>query len=306
MPSSNMRLPVVHHPAYQAQLRPGHRFPMGKFRRLAEVLVEKRIVAAEGFLRPVEAPPGWLMLAHDPAYVTAVFGSTVDAAAERRIGFPVDAAVARRARLAASGTLLAARMALDAGIACNTAGGGHHAAFGHGAGFCVFNDVAVAARVLLAEGAVGRIAVIDCDVHQGDGTASVFADDDRVFTLSVHAEANFPLRKVAGDLDIGLPDETGDDDYLAVLQAHVPAMLEQIRPDLVFYNAGVDPHGDDRLGRLALTDDGLRARDEMVLRECLKRNVGVAGVIGGGYADDIATLARRHAILHETAASLVP
>jgi acetoin utilization deacetylase AcuC-like enzyme len=301
-----MRLPVVHHPAYQAQLRPGHRFPMGKFRRLAEVLVEKRIVAADGFLSPVEAPPGWLMLAHDPAYVTAVLGGTVDAAAERRIGFPVDAAVARRARLAASGTLLAARLALDAGIACNTAGGGHHAAFGHGAGFCVFNDVAVAARVLLAEGAVGRIAVIDCDVHQGDGTASVFADDDRVFTVSVHAEANFPLRKMAGDLDIGLPDGTGDDDYLAVLQAHVPAMLDRIRPDLVFYNAGVDPHGDDRLGRLALTDDGLRARDEMVLRECLKRNVAAAGVIGGGYADDIDVLARRHAILHETAAGLVP
>ena len=306
MPSSITRLPVVHHPAYQAPLRPGHRFPMGKFRRLAEVLVEKRIVDAGRFLAPVEAPPGWLMLAHDPAYVTAVFGGKVDAAAERRIGFAVDAAITRRACLAASGTLLAARLALDAGIACNTAGGGHHAAFGHGAGFCVFNDVAVAARVLLAEGAVGRIAVIDCDVHQGDGTAAIFAGDDRVFTFSIHAEANFPARKIAGDLDIGLPDGTGDDDYLAVLRAHLPAVLDRIRPDLVVYNAGIDPHGEDRLGRLALTDDGLRARDELVLRECLKRSVAVAGVIGGGYADDVDTLARRHAILHETAAGLVP
>jgi acetoin utilization deacetylase AcuC-like enzyme len=301
-----MRLPVVHHPAYQAFLRPGHRFPMGKFHRLAEVLVEKRIVDAEGFFAPVEAPAGWLMLAHDPAYVASVLGGTVDAAVERRIGFPVDAAVARRARLAASGTLLAARLALETGIACNTAGGGHHAAFGHGAGFCVFNDVAIAARVLLAEGTVGSIAVIDCDVHQGDGTAAIFSGDERVFTVSVHAESNFPTRKVAGDLDIGLPDETVDDDYLAVLEAHLPAMLDRIRPELVFYNAGIDPHGDDQLGRLALTDDGLRARDDLILRECLKRNAAVAGVIGGGYGDDIDTLARRHAILHETAAGLVP
>jgi acetoin utilization deacetylase AcuC-like enzyme len=306
MPSSIMRLPVVHHPAYQASLRPGHRFPMGKFRRLAEVLVERRIVDAERFFAPVEAPAGWLMLAHDPGYVTAVLGGTVDASIERRIGFSVDTAVARRARLAASGTLLAARLALEAGIACNTAGGGHHAAFGHGAGFCVFNDVAIAARVLLAEGAVGRVAVIDCDVHQGDGTAAIFSGDERVFTVSVHAESNFPARKVAGDLDIGLPDETGDDGYLAVLEAHLPAVLDRVRPELVFYNAGIDPHGDDHLGRLALTDDGLRARDDLILRECLKRNVAVAGVIGGGYGDDIDTLARRHAILHETAAGLVP
>ena len=306
MASSIMRLPVVHHPAYQASLRPGHRFPMGKFRRLAEVLVEKKIVDAERFFAPVEAPAGWLLLAHDPAYVTAVLGGTVDASIERRIGFSVDAAVARRARLAASGTLLAARLALEAGIACNTAGGGHHAAFGHGAGFCVFNDVAIAARVLLAEGAVGRVAVIDCDVHQGDGTAAIFSGDERVFTVSVHAESNFPARKVAGDLDIGLPDETGDDGYLAVLEAHLPAVIDRIRPELVFYNAGVDPHGDDHLGRLALTDGGLRARDDLILRECLKRNVAVAGVIGGGYGDDIDTLARRHAILHETAAALVP
>jgi len=306
MASSITRLPVVHHPAYQASLRPGHRFPMGKFRRLAEVLVEKKIVDAERFFAPVEAPAGWLLLAHDPAYVTAVLGGTVDASIERRIGFSVDAAVARRARLAASGTLLAARLALEAGIACNTAGGGHHAAFGHGAGFCVFNDVAIAARVLLAEGAVGRVAVIDCDVHQGDGTAAIFSGDERVFTVSVHAESNFPARKVAGDLDIGLPDETGDDGYLAVLEAHLPAVIDRIRPELVFYNAGVDPHGDDHLGRLALTDGGLRARDDLILRECLKRNVAVAGVIGGGYGDDIDTLARRHAILHETATRLVP
>lgn len=306
MPSSITRLPVVHHPDYQAPLRQGHRFPMGKFRRLAEVLVERRIVGVDRFLAPVEAPSGWLTLAHDPAYVAAVLGGTVDAAIERRIGFPVTAAVARRARLAASGTLLAARMALEAGVACNTAGGGHHAAVGHGAGFCVFNDVAVAARVLLAEGSVARVAVIDCDVHQGDGTAAVFRDDDRVYTVSVHAEGNFPVRKVAGDFDIGLPDGTGDDDYLAVLEAHVPALLDRVRPDLVFYNAGVDPHGEDRLGRLALTDEGLRTRDHLVLRECLKRNVAVAGVIGGGYGDDVDILARRHAILHETAAGLIP
>ena len=305
MPPSSTPLPVMHHPDYQAPLEPGHRFPMGKFRRLAEVLVEDGHVAPDGFIEPIEAPRGWLELAHDEAYVEAVLSSSLDREAERRIGFPVTPAVARRGCLATSGTVLAGRMALEHGIACNTAGGSHHAASGHGAGFCVFNDVAVAARVLLAEGSVTRILVVDLDVHQGDGTAEILHDDDRTFTFSMHAERNFPARKTNSDLDISLPDATGDSDYMAVLEEQLPALLETFRPDLVFYNAGVDPHVDDRLGRLNLSDEGLRNRDTFVIDTCLGRSIPLAGVIGGGYADDVDVLARRHAILHETAASLI-
>ena len=305
MASSTTPLPVVHHPDYQAPLRPDHRFPMGKFRRLAEVLVEDGYVAPGGFYEPIEAPLGWLTLAHDESYVAAAVGGRLDEKAERRIGFPVTQAVVRRGRLASSGTVLAGRLALEHGLACNTAGGGHHAAFAHGAGFCVFNDVAIASRVLLSEGAVRRIMVIDLDVHQGDGTADIMSGDDRVFTLSIHAERNFPARKKRSDLDIGLPDGTEDGNYLSLVESRLPDLLDTLKPDLVFYNAGVDPHADDRLGRLSLSDDGLRARDTLVLEMCLRRSMPVAGVIGGGYANDVDVLARRHAILHETAASLI-
>lgn len=305
MPPSSTPLPVMHHPDYQASIESGHRFPMGKFRRLAEVLVEDGHVPPDGFIEPIEAPRRWLELGHDEAYVEAVLSNSLDREAERRIGFAVTPAVARRGRLASSGTVLAGRLALEHGIACNTAGGSHHAASGHGAGFCVFNDVAIAARVLLSEGVVARVLVVDLDVHQGDGTAEILHGDERVFTFSIHAERNFPARKTVSDLDIGLPDGTGDGDYMSVLEEHLPAVLETSRPDLVFYNAGVDPHADDRLGRLNLSDGGLRTRDTLVIESCLQRSIPLAGVIGGGYADDVDVLARRHAILHETAASLI-
>ena len=263
MASSTTPLPVVHHPDYQAPLRPDHRFPMGKFRRLAEVLVEDGHVAPGGYYEPIESPLGWLTLAHDQDYVAAAVGGRLDERAERRIGFPVTEAVVRRGRLASSGTVLAGRLALEHGLACNTAGGGHHAAFAYGAGFCVFNDVAIASRVLLSEGAVRRIMVIDLDVHQGDGTADIMAGDDRVYTLSIHAERNFPARKKKSDLDIGLADGTDDSEYLAVIESRLPGLLNTVRPQLVFYNAGVDPHADDRLGRLsaALVDVAARAEN---------------------------------------------
>ena len=208
----------------------------------------------------------------------------------------------RRARAATGGTLLTARLALLNGLACNTAGGSHHAAADYGAGFCLFNDVAVAARALLDEGQVNRILVVDLDTHQGDGTAFIFSGEPRVFTFSVHAAKNFPARRAVSDLDVDLPDATGDDAYLSAVAEHLPGLVDRLRPDLVFYNAGVDPHEGDRLGRLALTDAGLAARDAYVLETCLSRGAPVAGVIGGGYGPDNRVLALRHAHLHREAA----
>lgn len=297
-----MPLAVVHHPAFVADLPAGHRFPMGKFGRLAEVLVDDGIVAPGGFHVPAEAPRSWLTLVHDDAYVDAVLAAAVPARIVREIGLPVDASVARRARTATAGTVLTARLALEHGIACNTAGGSHHARRAQGAGFCIFNDVAVAARVLLADGVEPPILVIDCDVHQGDGTADIFRDDPAVFTLSIHGERNYPVRKLPGDLDIGLPDGMTDGAYLDRLADSLPALLDRLRPSLVFYNAGVDPHAEDRLGRMALTDLGLAIRDRTVIGEVRRRGIPLAGVIGGGYMADIDRLARRHATLHRVAA----
>lgn len=296
--------PIVHHPAYQAEIPDGHRFPMGKFRRLAEVLVEEGIVAPGGFHRPEPAAEAWLRLAHDGAYVDQVLTGAVPPKVAREIGFPMSDSVVLRARAATGGTVLAARLALDHGIALNTAGGSHHARRDQGAGFCVFNDVAVAAAVLLAERAVRRVLVIDLDVHQGDGTADVFAGDPRVTTLSVHAERNYPYRKIPSTLDVGLPDAEGDEAYLARLAELVGPVIDGCRPDIVFYNAGVDPHRDDRLGRLELSDEGLMRRDEAVIGAVRRRGLPLAGVIGGGYDIDVDRLARRHATLHRAAAGL--
>ena len=300
-----MPLPVVHNPHYQAPLPPNHRFPMAKFRRVAEVLVEDGLVAAGGFHEPAPAPAGWIALAHDRTYVDQVFGATVPERIAREIGFPMTADVALRARTASAGTLLTARLALDTGIACNTAGGSHHARRAHGAGFCVFNDVAVAIRVLIADGAIDTAMVIDCDVHQGDGTADIFAGDPRVFTLSIHAANNYPVRKVASTRDIGLADGTGDAAYLEALRSAVPQALDGFAPDIVFFNAGVDPHRDDRLGRLALSDRGLIDRNRFVIDAVRRRGIPLAGVLGGGYASDIDVLARRHTLLHRVALEFV-
>lgn len=294
--------PFVHHPAYTAETPAGHRFPMNKYQRLAEVLVEEGLVGPGGFHEPEVGGFELIAGAHSPAYVRAVFDQTLGPAESRRIGLPITPSVARRARAATAGTVLAARLALAQGLACNTAGGSHHAARDHGAGYCVFNDVAVAASALLAEGAVSRVLVVDLDVHQGDGTASIFADEPRVFTFSMHAAKNFPARKQPGDLDVDLPDGLEDDGYLARLSEVLPDLVEQVRPQLVFFNAGVDPHRDDRLGRLALSDQGLARRDALVFETCLSRGAPVAGVIGGGYGHDVSVLARRHAGLHRAAA----
>ena len=282
----------------------GHRFPMDKFSRLASLLEAEGVPGPEGFVRPEFVDVETLRLAHDEAYVRGVIELSLPADVVRRIGMPNTDSVATRARAATGGTLLAARLALAHGIACNTAGGSHHASAESGAGFCVFNDVAVAAKRLLAEGAIGQALVVDLDVHQGDGTARIFENDPSVFTVSMHAEKNFPHRKAASDLDIELADGTSDDAYLQKLGEILPALLGSVRPDIVFFNAGVDPHADDKLGRLSLTDDGLERREAYVLGACLEREIPVVGVIGGGYDADIDRLAARHAILHRTAKAL--
>ncbi|MCE7029554.1 histone deacetylase [Jiella avicenniae] len=296
-----MAVSFIHHPAFDANFDPRHRFPMSKFSRLAEILVEDGVVGPAGYHVPAPALPGWLRLAHDPRYVDQVLFAAVPSATEKAIGFRVDEKVAMRSRCATGGTVLAARLALAEGLACNTAGGSHHAGREAGAGFSVFNDVAVAACVLLADGDAARILVVDCDVHQGDGTARIFAAEPRVFTLSIHAERNYPAEKARSDLDVGLPDGLGDEAYLAALGEALDASFVSSRPDLVFYNAGVDPHRDDRLGRLSLTDTGLAERDRRVIGFFRERGVAVAAVIGGGYSRDIEALARRHSILHRVA-----
>jgi acetoin utilization deacetylase AcuC-like enzyme len=295
-------LPIVFHPAYSVPLPAGHRFPMPKFKALHDVLEALELVDPRNRFQPSLAPRSWLELVHTPDYVTHILAQTLPREAERRLGLPVSPALAERSRAACAGTLLAARLAMEHGLACNTAGGSHHAFADAGSGFCVFNDVAVAVAVLLAEGSLSRVLVVDLDVHQGDGTAELFQSDPRVFTLSLHAGSNFPARKKTSDLDVPLPRDLDDRGYLDALDTALPPMLDRFAPDLVFYNAGVDPHRDDRLGHLALTDAGLAARDRRVIELVTRRGLPFVGVIGGGYDRDPERLARRHATLHRAAA----
>ena len=264
--------PIAFHPAYESSLPAGHRFPMRKYGLLAETLIARGL-APLGFVTPDLAGPEILTHAHDDGYVAAVLGCTVSREIERAIGLPVDASLVRRSRASVGGTLLAARLALAEGLAGSAAGGSHHARRLQGAGFCVLNDVAVAARTLQVEGAVRRVLVVDLDVHQGDGTADCLALCPDLFTLSIHCENNYPPQKIAGDLDIGLPDRLDDAGYMDVLRGRLPQLLDTLAPDLVFYNAGVDPHRDDRLGRLCLSDAGLLARDRFVIAQARARSI---------------------------------
>ncbi|MBT1155802.1 histone deacetylase [Aminobacter anthyllidis] len=296
-----MPLQIVSHPDYDAGFAADHRFPMSKYSHLMERLEALDLTA--GLNRPEVIAPQHLRLAHDATYVDQVLTCTVPPRIEREIGFPVGERVSRRAQLAAGGTLLAAHLALEHGIACNAAGGSHHARRAQGAGFCTFNDVAVAALALLADRQVGKILVVDLDVHQGDGTAEILAGNPSVFTFSMHADKNYPVRKVASSLDIGLPDGTGDEAYLDVLADALARLSHRGGWDIAFYNAGVDPHREDRLGRLALSDAGLRRREHLVIEHFRNARVPLCGVIGGGYSTDVIALAARHAVLFETAST---
>lgn len=286
-------LHVVHHPAYVSPATGGSSFRFDKYGLVMDAL---RLTEAPFTLHePEPMPRHWIEAVHDPAYVEQVATLSVPREKERRIGFAVTERVMCRSMLSSGGTWAAARLALVHGYAANAAGGSHHALHDSGAGYCVFNDLAIAANRLIGEGDVGRILILDLDVHQGDGTAALMAGREDVFTLSIHAEKNFPVRKARSTLDVGLPDGTRDADYMAALMEVLPHVLDDFRPDLILYQAGVDPHAEDRLGRLSLSDEGLDARDRAVMRAARSRGIPLASTMGGGYGDDRMAVARRHA-----------
>jgi len=304
-PRGSATPPFPHNPAMQAfysdnfvlPLPQGHRFPMAKYQLLRDALCAE--LPQVRFVQAPAATDGELAFVHDPDYVDAIADGTVTPQILREIGFPWSEAMAARARRSVGGTLQAARLAMQEGIAANLAGGTHHAYAGRGGGFCVFNDLAVTARVVQAEwgrqpGSTGgrraplQVAIIDLDVHQGNGTARIFSRDDSVFTLSLHGDKNFPFRKEQGDLDVALPDGCGDDDYLLALEQALQTLEDRFNPGFVLYLAGADPFERDRLGRLKLTFDGLQARDRRVFDWCHTRKIPLAFAMGGGYGHDIA------------------
>jgi acetoin utilization deacetylase AcuC-like enzyme len=296
----------AYHPDYYVQLPPSHPFPMAKYPLLFERLRADGLLTDRQLLEPFEATLDDLRLVHHDRYLEQLADGSLDAAAVRKIGVPWSPALWRRSRLASQGTLMATCAALEDGLAANLAGGTHHAFPGHGEGFCVLNDVAVAIRVLQRDGQVRRALVIDLDVHQGNGTAAIFADDADVFTFSMHGERNYPTRKMRSTLDVGLADGMGDDEYLARLRGHLVDILAGFVPDIVFYLAGVDPVRGDRYGRLALSDAGLRQRERCVLEACRSRGLPVVITIAGGYAPTPERTAELHAMVFEEALALSP
>ena len=272
----------------------GHRFPMAKYSRLRERLTSEGIVQSANLYEAPLATWEDLRTVHTEEYVDAVASGTIPHDMQRRIGFPWSPQMVERARRSVGATIAAARSALADGCAANLAGGTHHAFADRGEGYCVFNDVAVATRVLQRDGVAQRVAIVDCDVHQGNGTAAIFRGDASVFTLSLHGAKNYPFRKEQSDLDVELEDGTDDDTYLAALAPALETALTRARPDVVFYLAGADPYEGDRLGRLKLTIEGLLRRDELVLEACRARRLPVVITMGGGYAHDVEDIVQIH------------
>ena len=290
---------------YTFPLPEGHRFPVAKYAMLRERVVSEGIVAADHVLDPAAATDDDLLLVHTAEYVHRFNEGLLDAAEIRRLGFPWSPELVERSRRAVGGTLAASRHALLHGVAMNLAGGTHHAFADHGEGFCVYNDVAIAIRSLQRDGLARRAAVVDLDVHQGNGTHAILGADPGVYTFSMHGGKNYPFHKVPGTLDVELADGTGDDVYLDALTTTLPRVLAEASPDIVFYIAGADPHEGDALGRLSLTFDGLIARDRYVLSQCREVGIPVAIVIGGGYGRRIEDTVQVHVNTVRVATSFV-
>jgi acetoin utilization deacetylase AcuC-like enzyme len=281
-PSPPLHAWTSHH--FTVPLPAHHRLPIGKYAPLVKRLLGEGILTPEHLHASRSAPREWLESAHDPHYVARVVEGDLDAAELRALGLPWSPDLVARASAGVFGTVSAARAALVHGVAGNLAGGSHHAFRDRGEAFCLFNDLAVAIEMLRAEGRIRRPFVLDLDVHQGNGTAAIFAGDPAVFTFSIHGESNYPSRKLSGSFDLGLPNGTRDEEYLVALDRHLPSALDGHAPDLVLYQAGVDALADDALGQLSLTHSGLRARDARVFAWCEARQLPIAVTLGGGYS----------------------
>ncbi|GBD32498.1 Acetoin utilization protein AcuC [bacterium HR33] len=298
------RLPVVWHEAYEVDLG-DHVFPTPKYRLVMERLLQEGTIKEEDVIKPGPAPDQAIARIHHSDYIAKIKNGTLSPLEVTLLEVPFSPSLRESAWIAAGGTILTGELALERGLAVHLGGGFHHAFPDHGEGFCLINDVAVAIAELKARGVVRRAAVIDCDLHQGNGTAAIFAKDPSVFTFSIHQENNYPARKPPSDLDVGLPDGAGDETYLAALRRHIPDILERHRPDLVFYLAGADPYREDQLGGLNLTMEGLRQRDLLVLEACRSRNLPVAVTLAGGYARKLSDTVEIHCNTVRAARELV-
>ena len=297
-----MDLPVVNHKDYFAKIGDDHKFPINKFGELANYLIKKKIV--KKFHNPYPCSDETLKRAHSEKYIKDIKDKTLDQNTIKKIGFPLVDSVVQRSLVATGGTVLASKLAINSGLACNTAGGSHHANFEGGAGYCVFNDVAVAAQYLLERGLAGKILIVDLDVHQGNGNADIFKDNRNVFTFSMHSKSNYPAKKSISDLDVELEDNTEDKQYIKILKFYLN-QLNQENFDYVFYIAGVDIHFNDRLGKLKVSDEGIKERDEIVTENFFSKGVPLCGVLGGGYNKDFEKLVELHSILHQSCAKLL-
>jgi acetoin utilization deacetylase AcuC-like enzyme len=286
----------AYHPGYHVPFPASHPFPISKYPLLKDLILADGTIESADLVTPEPLDLESLALVHTPEYLAKLEGRGLSAAEQRLLGIPWSDALWTRSRLAAGGTLIAARVALAEGLAANLAGGTHHAFADHGEGFCVLNDVAVAIEKLRAEGRIERAAIVDLDVHQGNGTAAIFESVEQVFTFSMHGERNYPLRKMRSSLDIPLGDGAGDEEYLSVLARHLPFVLDQARADITFYLAGVDVAAGDRYGKLSLTEEGIRRRDRCVIETVRFRGTPLAIVLGGGYAPTRTRTAELHAL----------
>ncbi|XP_063415625.1 uncharacterized protein SYNPCC7002_A1628-like [Mytilus trossulus] len=297
-------LPIVHHHGYVCDLPIKHRFAMKKFHGVIRHLRKDNVVSSKQIVEPNLLDPEVFKVVHSSQYIDRFMSGQTTATEQRKTGFQWTEGIVSRVRYETAGTLLAAKLALERGIACSTGGGTHHAFPDHGSGYCLVNDLAVTAMSLVLTGSVHRVVVVDLDVHQGDGTAFIFSDNSNIYTFSMHNENNFPFPKKESDIDIGLKDRMEDKEYMNILTDILPWILDHVKPDLVLYDAGVDPHEKDELGRLKLTDQGLFDRDFYVIDSCHRQGIPVATVIGGGYQRDLNALTLRHTIVHRAASKI--